>query len=74
MSELRKLREQKGLRREFIANKLEISPDHLSNIERGQTPLKLTQIKILAKAYDIDFGEMAEIALATIERRSLNAG
>jgi transcriptional regulator with XRE-family HTH domain len=69
MESLRSLRESKGIQRKFVAEKLKISPDHLSNIERGCTQLKLLQIKSLASVYGIDFSEMAEIALATYERR-----
>lgn len=66
---LRKARKSSGLMREFVAENLEISPDHLNFIERGGTQAKLTQIKKFSKMYNIPFGEMAEIALATYERR-----
>ena len=72
-SELKRLRDEKGLKREFVAEKLGISPDHLNNLERGQTPLRLMQIKTLSEVYQVDFGKMAEIALATAERRQLDA-
>lgn len=69
MKSLRTLRESKGIQRKFVADKLGISPDHLSNYERGCTQLKLLQIKNLSDIYGITFSEMAEIALATYERR-----
>lgn len=69
MESLRQLRNSKGITRKFIAEKLEVTPDHVNNIERGATQLKLLQIKTLANVFDIPFSQMAEIALATVERR-----
>jgi len=69
MSGLRMLREKKlGLKRAYVAEKLGITPDHLSNIERGGTPLKLLQIEKLSKIYGIEFEELARIALNTAKR------
>ena len=69
MSGLRTLREKKlGLKRSYVAEKLGITPDHLSNIERGGTPLKLLQIEKLSKIYGIEFEELARIALNTAKR------
>lgn len=69
MSGLRMLREKKlGLKRAYVAEKLGITPDHLSNIERGGTPLKLLQIEKLSRIYGIEFEELARIALNTAKR------
>ncbi|MHB9925377.1 hypothetical protein CF062_10880 [Clostridium botulinum] len=67
MTRLREAREKVGLRRNFVANKLEISPDHLNLIERGKTPLNLIRTEILANLYNISFEEMAKIALDTLK-------
>lgn len=69
MKDLRITRKSKGITRKFVAEKLGFSPDHLSNIERGCTPLKMPEVKKLSEIYGIDFSKMAEIALATYERR-----
>ncbi|NRY05728.1 helix-turn-helix domain-containing protein [Clostridium beijerinckii] len=45
MSKLRQLRNHQGKTRKFVAKGLGVTPDHLSNIERGSTPLNLIQIK-----------------------------
>jgi len=66
MTKLREARENAGLRREFVAEKLGISPDHLSLIERGKrTSLSLKRIAALANLYNIPFEEMARAALET---------
>ncbi|AQS04756.1 helix-turn-helix domain-containing protein [Clostridium beijerinckii] len=72
MSKLRQLRNHQGKTRKFVAKGLGVTPDHLSNIERGSTPLNLIQIKKLAQIYNVSFSEMAEIALITFERRELD--
>ncbi|MRY42888.1 MULTISPECIES: helix-turn-helix domain-containing protein [Bacteria] len=69
MENLRSVRESKGIRRNFVAEKLKICPDHLSRIERGDAQTKLVQIKKFADIYNMPFSKMAEIALATYERR-----
>ena len=66
MTRLREARENSGLRREFVAEKLGISPDHLSLIERGKrTSLSLKRIETLANLYNVTFEEMARAALET---------
>ncbi|WP_315066531.1 helix-turn-helix transcriptional regulator [uncultured Clostridium sp.] len=67
MKDLRITRTSRGIARKFVAKRLGFSPDHLSNIERGCTPLKIPEVKKLADIYGIKFSEMAEIALATYE-------
>lgn len=68
MMQLREAREKAGLKRNFVADKLGISPDHLNLIERGKTPLNLVRIETLANLYNISFEEMARIALETIKK------
>lgn len=68
MYELREIRESKGLKREFVAKKLGVCPDHLNVIERGKSLLNLLQIKKLSQIYNIPFGELAEKALRTYEK------
>ncbi|QPW58641.1 helix-turn-helix domain-containing protein [Clostridium botulinum] len=41
MSKLREARESRGLKRGFVAQKLSITPDHLSLLERGKAALNL---------------------------------
>lgn len=65
MTRLKEIREESGLRRKFVAEKLEISPDHLSLLERGQIALSLEKIELLSKLYNVSFPQMAMIALET---------
>ena len=69
MCELRDIREEKGLKREYVADKLGISPDHLSAIERGSTPADLIKVKKLSIIYNVPFSLLAEKALNTIQRK-----
>ena len=48
------IREEKGLKREYVADKLGISPDHLSAIERGSTPADLIKVKKLSIIYNLE--------------------
>lgn len=68
MSDLKKLREEIGLRRDFVASKLNIVPDHLSAIERGATILNVLQVAKLAEIYNKPFEEVAKKALKTARR------
>ena len=70
--DLRTTREIKGLTRKFVAKEYGVSADHLNYIERGCQQLKVLEIKKFATIYNIPFSQMAEIALATYERRNLN--
>lgn len=72
MTKLREVRENRGLRRDFVAAKLSISPDHLNLIERGKTALTLNKIEALANLYNMKFEEMAKIALETIKGSEKN--
>lgn len=74
LTKLREARDKAGLRRDFVADKLSITGDHLNLIERGKVNLKLTQIEALANLYKVNFEEMARIALETFERREINGG
>lgn len=65
MTQLRQARQKVGLRRDFVANKLGISADHLSLLERGKVKLDLLKTEKLATIYNMSFEEMSKIALET---------
>lgn len=67
MTKLRQAREESGLKREFVANKLQVSPDHVNLLERGKVKLSIDKIETLAILYHKDIGEMTKIALETIK-------
>ncbi|KGN00339.1 hypothetical protein ADU90_13245 [Clostridium botulinum] len=67
MSKLREARESRGLKRGFVAQKLSITPDHLSLLERGKAALNLKKIELLATLYNMSFEETARVALDTIK-------
>lgn len=49
---LRELRKEKGLTRKYVASKLNITPDQLSRIERGENSLQPKYIKTLSQIYE----------------------
>jgi len=51
---LRKLRIQKGLSQEELAFEVDISRDHLSNIELGKYPINIKNLYKLATFFDVD--------------------
>ncbi len=51
---LRKLRLQKGLSQEELAFEVDISRDHLSNIELGKFPINIKTLYKLAEFFDVD--------------------
>ncbi|SHJ65503.1 putative transcriptional regulator [Clostridium amylolyticum] len=65
MTKLREVRKNVGLERKYVAEKLGISPDHLSLLERGKTPLNVIKVEILAGLYNKTFEEIAIAALET---------
>ncbi|OOM17155.1 helix-turn-helix protein [Clostridium saccharobutylicum] len=69
MKKLREIRENLGLRRDFVANKLGISPDYLSRLERGGARAKQSYIEKLSEIYRLPVDEIEDIAIITFERR-----
>lgn len=65
---LRELRKQHGLTRNFVAKQLEVSPDHLSAIERGKVPLNVPKMEFLSKLYNVNYLEVALSALKTYKK------
>lgn len=51
---LRKLRLQKGLSQEELAFEVDISRDHLSNIELGKFPINIKTLYKLAEFFGVD--------------------
>ena len=50
---IRKSRKSKGLSQEQLAEKIEISPTHMSHIETGATKLSLAVLVEIANALDV---------------------
>ena len=67
MTKLREIRQKTGLRRDFVASKLGITPDHLGLLERGKTKLDLLKIEKLSEVFGISIEEMTQIALETVK-------
>lgn len=67
MSILREARERAGLRRDYVARKLNISYDHMGLIERGKSKLDIEKIEALANLYNKSYEEMARVALETFK-------
>ena len=51
---LKGLRIDKGLTQEALAFEVEISRDHLSNIENGKHPVNIKTLYKLAQYFDVD--------------------
>ena len=49
-----KIRREKGISQEFIANALGIDTSVVSNIENGKRELKVKELEIIAKALAVD--------------------
>lgn len=67
MTKLKETREKAGLKREYVAQALGISGDHLNKLERGETPLSLKKIATLSSLYHVTVEEMANIAIETVK-------
>ena len=67
MTKLRAARKKRLLARKEVAEKLNISCDHLSRLERGDSALSIIQICKLSKIYNIPIETMLEIALEAIK-------
>lgn len=55
---LRQLRVERGLQRKYVANKLDLTPDHLNKIERGACNLTLENAQKMSKLYGISINEV----------------
>lgn len=51
---LKHLRIDKGLSQEALAHEVEISRDHLSNIELGKHPINIKTLYKLAEFFEVD--------------------
>jgi transcriptional regulator with XRE-family HTH domain len=49
-----KIRREKGISQEYIANALHLDTAVVSNIENGKRELKVKELEIIAKALDVD--------------------
>jgi len=49
-----KIRREKGISQEFIANALHVDTSAVSNIENGKRELKVSELEIIAKALKVD--------------------
>ena len=49
-----KIRREKGISQEFIANALGVDTSVVSNIENGKRELKVKELEIIAKALGVD--------------------
>lgn len=65
---LRELRKKRGFTRNFVAKQLEVTPDHLSAIERGKVPLNVPKMEFLSKLYNVNYLEIALSALKTYQK------
>ena len=57
---LKKIREQKGLSQEFLANDSELSISQISRIERGVITSSLSQLISIAKSLNISLPELLD--------------
>ena len=55
---IKKLRQEKQLSQEQLAEKIEISPTHLSNIETGTTRVSLTTIVSIANTLNVTVDDL----------------
>lgn len=69
MMKLREIRDERGFTRKFVAEKLGISPNHLTNLELGYTKLGLLKIEKLSQVYGVSIEEMEQIAKETYKGR-----
>lgn len=67
LREVREVREERGLQRGFVAQKLSITPDHLNLLERGKASLTLKKIEVISNIYNMTFEETARVALETLK-------
>ena len=57
-SRIRNLRKKRGLTQEQLAERLSLSPTHLSNIETGTTRVSLSSIVKIANALDVTVDDL----------------
>ncbi len=70
---IRERRLEKGITQEHIANKLDVNPSHISNIERGRANPSLTAIVKIANILDcsVDYFISAEYTYKTDKDKQL---
>ena len=59
--DLRNLRNKRGLRRNFVADKVGICGKHLNDIERGRVNLTQKVAERLAELYQLDIEEIFQM-------------
>jgi transcriptional regulator with XRE-family HTH domain len=69
---LRRLRKERGLSQEALAERANLAADYLGFIERGENVPTLTVILKLAKALGVDAADLlAEFTLSALKRMEL---
>jgi transcriptional regulator with XRE-family HTH domain len=69
---LRRLRSERGLSQERLAEAANLTADYIGFVERGENVPTLTVILKLARALNVDAGELlAEFTLSTLKRMKL---
>lgn len=69
---LRRLRKERGLSQEALAEAASVTADYLGFIERGENVPTLTVLLKLARALGVDAGDLlAEFTLPTLKRMKL---
>jgi transcriptional regulator with XRE-family HTH domain len=58
---IRSIREAKGLTQEQVAEKLGISSSVYGDIERGENDPKLSKLKKIAEAFEIELSELVDL-------------
>ena len=64
---IKNLRKQKGLTQEKLAPELNISKEHLCNIEKGRRLPRLETMHKITQFFDIEYNELLDISEDTIE-------
>lgn len=65
-SRIRELRKRKGMTQEQLAEKLEISPKHMSCIERGLSGMSIEHLSNIAKVLDVSLDYLVNGSVAEL--------
>ena len=65
---IKKLRENRGLSQRSLAEKLEISNQHLSNIEKGRRFPRMEVLRKISRIFDVDYNDLLDFDAQIIQK------
>ncbi|MBR1773855.1 MAG: helix-turn-helix transcriptional regulator [Eubacterium sp.] len=69
---LKKLRQENGLSQVEVADRMNVTPGYISNVEKGRTAMSLRMLVYFARIFDCSLDSIVGMMDATYEQESID--